>query len=117
MRRHAAAVLLLGLAPVAGHAAAVETDDDRGARVALAAPALHIVSLAPSLTEAAFAAGAGARLVGVVRYSDYPAQARTIVLTDEDCEKMAFISADTPKLSWAGLEIETGTITSSILDF
>ena len=46
-----------------------------------------------------------------------PATGRTIVLTDEDCERIAFISADVPKLSWAGYEVETGTFTTSILDF
>jgi iron complex transport system substrate-binding protein len=39
---------------------------------------LRIVSLAPSLTEIAYAAGAGATLVGTVEYSDYPAQARAL---------------------------------------
>jgi iron complex transport system substrate-binding protein len=41
-------------------------------------PALRIVSLAPHLTEIAFAAGAGERLVGVARFSDFPPQARAI---------------------------------------
>ncbi|HKE95439.1 MAG TPA: cobalamin-binding protein, partial [Povalibacter sp.] len=43
-----------------------------------ATPAARIISLAPNLTELAFAAGAGERIVGTVEYSDYPAQARTI---------------------------------------
>jgi ABC-type hemin transport system substrate-binding protein len=38
----------------------------------------RIVSLAPSLTELAFAAGAGPALVGTVEYSDYPAAARAL---------------------------------------
>jgi iron complex transport system substrate-binding protein len=38
----------------------------------------RIVSLAPSLTELAFAAGAGPRVVGTVEYSDEPAAARNI---------------------------------------
>jgi iron complex transport system substrate-binding protein len=46
--------------------------------IAIAAPAARIVSLAPNLTELAFAAGAGARVVGTVEYSDYPAAARAI---------------------------------------
>ncbi len=41
-----------------------------------AAERLRIVSLAPSLTEIAYAAGAGTALVGTVEYSDYPAEAR-----------------------------------------
>jgi hypothetical protein len=32
-----------------------------------------------------------------------PAAARTITLTSEDCDQMAFLSARTPRLSWAGL--------------
>ena len=39
---------------------------------------LRIVSLAPSLTELAFAAGAGDAMVGTVEYSDYPAAARAL---------------------------------------
>jgi iron complex transport system substrate-binding protein len=38
----------------------------------------RIVSLAPSLTELAYAAGAGPALVGTVEYSDYPAAARAL---------------------------------------
>jgi iron complex transport system substrate-binding protein len=50
---------------------------------ALACPAAgarppRIVSLAPNLTELAYAAGAGSSLVGTVEYSDYPAAARAL---------------------------------------
>jgi iron complex transport system substrate-binding protein len=38
----------------------------------------RIVSLAPNLTELAFAAGAGERVVGTVEYSDEPAAAKAI---------------------------------------
>ena len=38
----------------------------------------RIVALSPHLTEAVFAAGAGAQLVAVVRYSDYPEGARQL---------------------------------------
>jgi len=38
----------------------------------------RIVSLAPNLTEIAYAAGAGAALVGTVEYSDFPAAARAL---------------------------------------
>jgi len=44
---------------------------------ALAAPP-RIVSLAPNLTELAYAAGAGSALVGTVDYSDFPAAARSL---------------------------------------
>ena len=43
-----------------------------------AAESPRIVSLAPHLTEIAYAAGAGAALVGTVEYSDYPAAARAL---------------------------------------
>ncbi len=41
-------------------------------------PATRIVSLAPNLTELAFAAGAGDRVVATVEYSDYPKEALAI---------------------------------------
>jgi iron complex transport system substrate-binding protein len=56
----------------------VAVTDDLGERVALAAPARRIVSLAPHVTELLFAAGAGAQVVGTVDYSDYPPEARAI---------------------------------------
>lgn len=58
--------------------AAIELIDDDGRRLQLAAPAQRIVSLAPHLTELLFAAGAGARIVGTVAYSDFPAAAKAI---------------------------------------
>jgi iron complex transport system substrate-binding protein len=58
--------------------AAVEVLDDAGHFVRLARPAERIVSLAPHITELLFAAGAGAALVGVSEYSDYPAAARQL---------------------------------------
>ena len=57
---------------------AINLVDDRGDSLRIDRPARRIVSLAPHLTELAFAAGAGDRLVGVVRDSDFPPQARTI---------------------------------------
>lgn len=50
------------------------------ARVAAAEGASRprIVSLAPNLTELAYAAGAGGTLVGTVEYSDYPDAARRL---------------------------------------
>ena len=52
--------------------------DDAGETVRLERPARRIVSLAPHVTEQLFAAGAGARIVGAVEYSDYPPEARRI---------------------------------------
>jgi len=45
--------------------------------LAAAAP-LRLISLAPNLTEIAYAAGAGSMLVGTVEFSDYPAAAKAV---------------------------------------
>jgi iron complex transport system substrate-binding protein len=44
----------------------------------LARPVKRVISLAPSLTELLYEAGAGDRLVGTVDYSDYPPEARKV---------------------------------------
>ena len=54
--------------------------DDTGERISLAQPAQRLISLAPSLTELIYAAGAGDKLVGVVEYSDYPEAATRVPL-------------------------------------
>ncbi len=46
--------------------------------ITIAAPAHRIVALAPSITELVFAAGAGANLIGVPRFSDFPVAAKLI---------------------------------------
>ncbi len=58
--------------------AVVTAIDDAGTTVTLAQPAQRIVSLAPHATELVFAAGAGARVVGVVAHSDWPREARAL---------------------------------------
>jgi iron complex transport system substrate-binding protein len=62
----------------AASAQSISVVDDNGHTVTLAGPAQRIVSLAPSLTELLFVAGAGNRIVGVSEYSDYPPQAQGI---------------------------------------
>lgn len=62
----------------ASTAAPIVVTDDLGRKVELKQPAQRIVTLAPFLTELAFAAGAGARVVGVSAFSDYPAEARNL---------------------------------------
>src|SRR5688572_7283902 len=57
---------------------AVSAVDSEGRRVALERPAQRIVSLAPHVTEQLFAAGAGAKLVAVSEYSDYPEAAKAL---------------------------------------
>ena len=60
-------------AQTAQTAQAVQLTDDRGRRITLAHAPLRIVSLLPSLTESVCALGQCARLVGVDRYSNWPA--------------------------------------------
>jgi len=58
--------------------AQITVTDDRGDTLALERPAQRIISLAPHITELLFVAGAGARVVGTVEYSDYPPAAKAI---------------------------------------
>jgi hypothetical protein len=44
-----------------------------------------------------------------------PASARTIVITDEDCDKMANISAEAPRLSWGGYPSSNGVFTTFVV--
>jgi iron complex transport system substrate-binding protein len=59
-------------------AAALTVVDDAGRSVVVDQRPLRVVTLAPSLAELVFAAGAGATLVGVSALSDYPPEARRI---------------------------------------
>jgi iron complex transport system substrate-binding protein len=56
----------------------VSVKDDLGNTVNLPAPASRIVTLAPSVVEVTYAAGAGDKIVATVEYSDYPASALKI---------------------------------------
>jgi iron complex transport system substrate-binding protein len=64
--------ILLATLPAGAHAE-TKLRDDRGVTVTLAHPPLRVVSLLPSLTESVCALGACARLVGVDRFSNWPA--------------------------------------------
>lgn len=66
---------LAWLLAATGPRAEIILTDDLGRRVALREPARRIVTLAPSITEAAFAVGAGTRVVGVSAWSDHPPEA------------------------------------------
>ena len=79
VRRLLAGIATLALA-AASHAApsAVTVTDGLGRTVSLPAPALRVVTLAPSITEAAFAVGAGSKVVGVSAWSDWPESARRL---------------------------------------
>ena len=69
--------LLLGLA-VMGPAHALQVTDDRGVTVTFAQTPQRIVSLLPSLTESVCAMEQCQRLVGVDRYSNYPASVQAL---------------------------------------
>jgi len=62
----------------AASAQGITVRDDAQHAVVLPHPAHRIVSLAPHATELLFAAGAGAYVVGVSDYSDYPPAAKQI---------------------------------------
>jgi iron complex transport system substrate-binding protein len=63
----------LVLAGMADGAHAYEVTDDRGVTVSFTQPPQRVVSLLPSLAETVCELGACERLVGVDRYSNYPA--------------------------------------------
>lgn len=75
-------------------------------------PAQRIVSLAPHLTELAYSAGAGAKLVGAVEHSNYPSAARALPRIGDafrfDFERIATLEPDLV-LAW-----RTGTPVQAI---
>lgn len=78
--------------------ASVSVVDDAGARVELAAPASRIVTLAPHAAELVDAAGAGARIVGAIKGTDYPPATRALPLVGDvaalDLERIAMLAPD-----------------------
>jgi iron complex transport system substrate-binding protein len=78
--------------------AEVAATDDAGKLVRLTAPAAHIVSLSPHATELLYAAGAGARVVAAVEYSDYPEAAKALPRVGSyaalDLERIAALKPD-----------------------
>jgi iron complex transport system substrate-binding protein len=94
------AALLLGatLPAAAPVSAAVSAVDDAGNTVTLPQPARRVISLAPHATELLYAAGGAGRIVGVVRYSDFPPEARTLPNVGDnkalDLERIAALHPD-----------------------
>lgn len=70
-------LLLLPLAPFAS-AQAISVEDFAGRTVTLPGPAQRIIALAPHSVENLFSAGAGAKLVGAVSFSNFPEDARRL---------------------------------------
>jgi iron complex transport system substrate-binding protein len=101
MRRRRAAALALGLCYVlVGAPALAETKlaDDRGTVVRLPTPASRIVALAPHLAEIVFAAGAGEKLIGTARFSDFPMAAQRVPVVGDaarvDVERILLLQPD-----------------------
>ena len=104
--RPAALLAGVGVAAACVLAAPIRVQDDSGAHVVLPAPARRVIALAPNLTELVFAAGAGARLVGVDSASDYPPSARELPRIGDaagiDLERVIALHADLILGWWSG---------------
>jgi iron complex transport system substrate-binding protein/vitamin B12 transport system substrate-binding protein len=76
----------------------ISVKDDQDRTVTLRQPARRAVSLAPHATELAYAAGAGDRLIGTARGSDYPPAARALPSVGDglapDPERVAALRPD-----------------------
>ena len=87
--------------------AEVRVVDDAGHTVTLPAPARRVISLAPHLTELAYAAGGGAAVVGAIRYSDFPVAARALPVVGDahaiDFERIVQLRPDLVLVWGSGL--------------
>jgi iron complex transport system substrate-binding protein len=94
---------ILALAACSAPGAPLVLRDDRGVPLALERPAERIVALAPHLAELAYGAGAGGRLVGATRFSDYPPAARALPRVGDasraDLERVLSLAPDVV-LAW-----------------
>jgi iron complex transport system substrate-binding protein len=95
MTRLCAAIVLFALTFAAQ---AVSVRDDRGRTIEFATPPQRIVTLLPSLTETVCALQACARLVGVDRFSNWPAQIASLPrlggLEDAQIERIVALEPD-----------------------
>lgn len=73
-----ASIGVAGAVGIAVQTSPLSVIDDRGRSIHLDYFARRIISLSPNITELVFAAGAGGKLVGVSRYSDYPEAAKSV---------------------------------------
>jgi iron complex transport system substrate-binding protein len=76
--KHAIFFCLLLLCATSQAAMPFMATDASGTQVVFATPPQRIISLAPNLTELAYAAGMGSHMVAVTAYSDYPQQAKQL---------------------------------------
>lgn len=90
--------LLLAAAFFSPSLLAAQVKDDRGVVVDVPARASRIVALSPHLVEIVYAAGAGAKLAAVVRYSDFPPPARRLPQVGDaarfDVERIVVLKPD-----------------------
>ncbi|WP_172588547.1 cobalamin-binding protein [Ferriphaselus amnicola] len=72
--------------------------DDSGTTLIFTTPPRRIISLAPNLTELAYAAGLADKLVAVTAYSDYPPEAKKLPLMGDafrlDWERLLALQPD-----------------------
>ncbi|WP_050476981.1 cobalamin-binding protein [Herbaspirillum rhizosphaerae] len=85
-------------AATASAAAGIGVKDDLGNEVRLERPARRIISLSPHTTELLYAAGAGAYVIGVSNYSNYPPAAQQVASIGRigavDVEKILTLKPD-----------------------
>ncbi len=96
--RLARLTVVVFLAATAMPVAGLTLTDDSGARISFDDPPQRIISLAPSITELAYAAGLGERMVAVTAYSDFPAAAKKLPLVGDafrlDWERIVALKPD-----------------------
>lgn len=77
---------------------AIQVVDDQNRTLTLPQPAKRIISLAPSVTELLYSAGAGDKVVAVVQYSDFPEAAKALPrvggYTQLDIERILSLQPD-----------------------
>ena len=97
---------LVALVVTPAHAE-LRVTDDSGRPVVLAAPARRVISLGPHLTELAYAAGGGGAMVGAIRFSDFPAAAKSLPIVGDahaiDFERIVQLKPDLVLVWGSGL--------------
>jgi iron complex transport system substrate-binding protein len=105
LRWLALAGFFLGATEALAAGPAPDLKDDRGLAIAFAVPPQRIVSLLPSLTEAVCELGGCGRLVGVDRYSNFPASLRDLPklggIEDANVEQIVALKPDVVLLAYS----------------